>query len=115
MGRVRLVYGSDAARKPGPLAAGRLGGCGGGGWAYTGGRFAAMDWSTILSGATLVGVIGIGAWVGSVNTKLEYLTKQTGKTADQLTQLSRDVSELRVALAGLRAELFEKFQPKTHA
>jgi len=70
-----------------------------------------MDWSTILSGVTLLGVIGIGAWVGSVNTKLDHLTKQ----ADQLTQLSRDVSELRVALANLRTELFEKFQPKTHA
>jgi hypothetical protein len=43
-------------------------------------------------------------WVGSVNAKL--------KTLDQLPQLSRDVSELRVALAALRAELFEKFQPK---
>lgn len=69
-----------------------------------------MDWNTVLQVATLVAVVSVGMWAGSINAKLE----QHSKALEQLPQLSRDIAEVRVALAALRAELFEKFQPRAH-
>jgi hypothetical protein len=33
----------------------------------------------------------------------------------RMDQLAKEVSDIRVALADLRTELYEKFQPKAHA
>jgi hypothetical protein len=85
-----------------------------------------MDWNTILQAATLfsviVGVAGIGMWAGSVNTRLAHLSQRIEAFDTRLNgldtrlhSLTEKVQRVEVALANLRAELFEKFQPKTHA
>lgn len=73
-----------------------------------------MDWNTVLQVATLVAVISVGMWAGTINAKIEQHSKALEQLTQLATQLSRDIAEVRVALAALRAELFEKFQPRAH-
>lgn len=78
-----------------------------------------MDWATILQFATLfsvvAGFVAVGAWAGTVNAKLAQNAQALERLSQRFDTLSEKTQHVEVSLANLRAELFEKFQPKTHA